>query len=774
MHTASDCSPVGDRVFSPSAEDTALLRKKFEYQSPLAEAGRDLAGCPHSYLSTPASCTEAESSDDGAEADELLARKHALQAKTPESPYRAHRDLDGTITPFRTRSTRSISQASYLSGPWIPGHDDIDDEGETEESYATSTSCDRQPADRAGRRQCPTQQLSFTSCSTAAAAAATREPGGFSASVSSAAITAEESKATSNLTTPASEVLEPAALARDTHDIVFLAEPGLHSQHAPVKSEPSKTWSISQSAASEEEPEDVPAGGTLQTVLRRMSQDLGRKAEEIARLANEAGSHPPPAATPADAAWRQLSAENEALKRELQRRKSGGQPSASAPLATCLRKVRADLASLKGTLAQQRGAALELRQVGSLLRDGAAEKIAAAYTAVDEAATDRAEAQLAAVIAHAQQLYLQAEAERKALHVKVMELKGTIRVVSRVRPLLAAEGADSALAVKNDSVTVERANGQRLCFTLDAVLPPDATQSDVFTEVADVTTSVLDGRNCCILAYGQTGSGKTHTMLGSKGVVSSVLQDIFAGIKRRESRGGHEYKLFVSISEVYNDSMKDLLAETKIDTVQTGRSFASEFEIMNAALDIKEVLSAGERSRAVGVSNANERSSRSHCAILARVEGLDLVTHERIHGQVYLVDLAGSERIPTSSAAGSPAIAPATLRETQHINKSLSALGDVVEALGCNRDHIPYRNSRLTHLLQPCLRKGSKVVVIVTVSPSPTSISESICSLQFAVRTRSVHLGEAKKQSSRPVATPRLSRSSQKQNRSRSAPNLNH
>ena len=199
-------------------------------------------------------------------------------------------------------------------------------------------------------------------------------------------------------------------------------------------------------------------------------------------------------------------------------------------------------------------------------------------------------------------------------------------------------------------------------------------------------------------------------------------------MKVRETEGSYSYRLFVSVTEVYNDSVRDLLYEG--NTVHMGQH--CEYEIVEAERDIAAALLEGERQRAVGISNMNEHSSRSHCAVLARVEGTLLGNKKRgerdTAGQVFLVDLAGSERIPSAQNPDQT-----LLRETQHINKSLASLGDVIHALSVNASHIPYRNSRLTQHLSACLCRNSKVVVIANISPAPVSQVETLCTLQFAV-----------------------------------------
>ena len=148
-----------------------------------------------------------------------------------------------------------------------------------------------------------------------------------------------------------------------------------------------------------------------------------------------------------------------------------------------------------------------------------------------------------------------------------------------------------------------------------------------------------------------------------------------------------------------------------------------------------EILNTAKANRSVGLTAMNEHSSRSHCIVKVSVSGKNPIKQEQISGKLYLVDLAGSERLSDASE----------IKETQHINKSLSALGDVIESLAASSPHTPYRNSKLTFLLQDALSAGNKILMICTVSPVKESMQESVCSLNFATRAHRVQLGSSKK-----------------------------
>lgn len=153
--------------------------------------------------------------------------------------------------------------------------------------------------------------------------------------------------------------------------------------------------------------------------------------------------------------------------------------------------------------------------------------------------------------------------------------------------------------------------------------------------------------------------------------------------------------------------------------------------------DINKVFELGRVNRATDFTNVNEHSSRSHALLIVSVTGINLTSGARTVGKLNLVDLAGSERVGKSGAEGP------RLREAQNINKSLLALGDVICALRSKQPYIPFRNSKLTYLLQDSLSGDSKTLMMVQVSPMGKNVNETICSLKFAQRVRSVELGAA-------------------------------
>ncbi|XVF15315.1 hypothetical protein REPUB_Repub09cG0140900 [Reevesia pubescens] len=351
--------------------------------------------------------------------------------------------------------------------------------------------------------------------------------------------------------------------------------------------------------------------------------------------------------------------------------------------------------------------------------------------------------------------YSEEQAKRKVLYNQIQETKGNIRVFCRCRPLSKEEiSAGFAQVVdfnaaKDGDLGILTGASTKKTFKFDRVYTPKDNQVDVFADALPLVTSVLDGYNVCIFAFGQTGTGKTFTMEGTdqnRGVNYRTLEQLFQITKER--RETFMYNISVSVLEVYNEQIRDLLSTAptskRLEIKQSAEGFHHVPGIVEAKVDniteVWNVLQIGSNSRAVGSNNVNEHSSRSHCMLCIMVKSKNLMTGEFTKSKLWLVDLAGSERLTKTDAQGE------RLKEAQNINKSLSALGDVVYALATKSSHIPYRNSKLTHLLQDSLGGDSKTLMFVQISPSERDLSETLSSLNFAIRVRGVELGPAKRQ----------------------------
>lgn len=351
--------------------------------------------------------------------------------------------------------------------------------------------------------------------------------------------------------------------------------------------------------------------------------------------------------------------------------------------------------------------------------------------------------------------YCQEQEKRKKLYNQVQEARGNIRVFCRCRPLskeetLAGHATVVDLdAAKDGDLGILTGGSTKKLFKFDRVYTPRDDQVDVFADASPMVVSVLDGYNVCIFAYGQTGTGKTFTMEGTeqnRGVNYRTLEELFQIADKRSDT--HTYNISVSVLEVYNEQIRDLLATSpaskKLEVKQASEGSHHVPGIVEAKVEnIKEVwnvLRTGSNARVVGSNNVNEHSSRSHCMLCIVVRAQNLMNGECTKSKLWLVDLAGSERIGKTDAQGE------RLKEAQNINRSLSALGDVISALANKSSHIPYRNSKLTHLLQDSLGGDAKTLMFVQISPSEKDLGETTSSLNFATRVRGVELSPAKKQ----------------------------
>ncbi|XP_062100705.1 kinesin-like protein KIN-14R isoform X2 [Humulus lupulus] len=351
--------------------------------------------------------------------------------------------------------------------------------------------------------------------------------------------------------------------------------------------------------------------------------------------------------------------------------------------------------------------------------------------------------------------YSEEQAKRKKLFNEVQEAKGNIRVFCRCRPLNKGELAAGCTTVvdfdtaKDGCLGILSTASSKKSFKFDRVYTPKDNQDDVFADASPMVISVLDGYNVCIFAYGQTGTGKTFTMEGTemnRGVNYRTLEQLFQISKERSEM--FTYDISVSVLEVYNEQIRDLLATSstskKLEIKQASEGSHHVPGIVEAKVtninQVWTVLQAGSNARAVGSNNVNEHSSRSHCLLCIMVRAKNLMNGECTKSKLWLVDLAGSERLAKTDVQGE------RLKEAQNINRSLSALGDVISALANKSSHIPYRNSKLTHLLQDSLGGDAKTLMFVQISPSDQDLGETLSSLNFATRVRGVELGPARKQ----------------------------
>ncbi|XP_068136023.1 kinesin-like protein KIF3C isoform X2 [Hyperolius riggenbachi] len=331
-----------------------------------------------------------------------------------------------------------------------------------------------------------------------------------------------------------------------------------------------------------------------------------------------------------------------------------------------------------------------------------------------------------------------------------------LKVVVRCRPLNRKEDAAGydrivAMDIKLGQVTIRnpRVNPGELpkTFTFDAVYDANSKQTDLYDEtVRPLIDSVLQGFNGTIFAYGQTGTGKTYTMQGvwtepeKKGVIPSSFEHIFTQISRSQNQ---QYLVRASYLEIYQEEIRDLLCKDqnkKLELKENPESGVyikdlSSFVTKNVK-EIEHVMNLGNQARSVACTNMNEYSSRSHTIFVITIEcselGVDGQEHIRV-GKLNLVDLAGSERQSKMAVNGERP------KEASKINLSLSALGNVISALVDGRStHIPYRDSKLTRLLQDSLGGNAKTIMVATLGPASHHYDETLSTLRFANRAKNI------------------------------------
>lgn len=350
--------------------------------------------------------------------------------------------------------------------------------------------------------------------------------------------------------------------------------------------------------------------------------------------------------------------------------------------------------------------------------------------------------------------------EQRDLRNTIQDLKGNIRVYCRVRPPLEKESTKplfnlqvlDACSIEVEKIELCNSSTRKgkHAFSFDGIFTPHSSQEDVFTEVSPMVQSALDGYNVCIFAYGQTGSGKTYTMEGGcgreqYGIIPRAFNMIFTCMDDMKKMGW-DLTIKASFLEIYNEIIYDLLNSSKDQVshdikmvnskgpVDVYVSNLKEEEVKSSHDFIKLMIFA-QRNRQTAATLNNERSSRSHSVAQIKIYAIHEKRKEKYTSNLNLVDLAGSESGKT------------TLRmdETKHINRSLSELSKVILSLQTNQSHIPYRNSKLTHLLMPSLGGNSKTLMLVNINQFDECFSETLNSLRFATKVNNCRTVKAKK-----------------------------
>ncbi|KAF8466638.1 P-loop containing nucleoside triphosphate hydrolase protein [Kalaharituber pfeilii] len=492
----------------------------------------------------------------------------------------------------------------------------------------------------------------------------------------------------------------------------------------------------------------------LDSIERKYRQQLDdertAKAREINEALTQAALEKQKLETKMDSKWREI----RQMKEELE------------TVNAALERERLLNASLRDSIAETASTHLSmeanyraLNAKVALLETDAKEKLERMLEA--EERTRRAEEEMMVT----KEKLRNEESLRRKLHNQVQELKGNIRVFCRVRPPLGTEAVNAADIkfpdLERDAREIEVNTQEKTAlgnaiskahpFQFDRVFGPSCQNQDVFEEISQLVQSALDGYNVCIFCYGQTGSGKTFTMSSKDGMIPRAVHQIYDTATKLEEKGW-KYTMEGSFIEVYNENLNDLLGRPddidkkkheirhdakELKTTITGLTTV----LLDTPSKVEQILRTADTNRSVAATKANERSSRSHSVFMLKLKGENRVTGEKSEGTLNLVDLAGSERLSHSQASGE------RLKETQSINRSLACLGDVIGALGSGKEgaHIPYRNSKLTYLLQYSLGGNSKTLMFVMISPLQAHLSESLTSLKFATKVSNTYIGTARK-----------------------------
>ncbi|XP_062102804.1 kinesin-like protein KIN-14E [Humulus lupulus] len=365
-----------------------------------------------------------------------------------------------------------------------------------------------------------------------------------------------------------------------------------------------------------------------------------------------------------------------------------------------------------------------------------------------------------AQLAELEVLYKEEQLLRKRYFNTIEDMKGKIRVFCRLRPLSEKEMVEKErnVIMALDEFTVEHPwkDDKLKQHTYDRIFDGSATQEDVFEDTRYLVQSAVDGYNVCIFAYGQTGSGKTFTIYGSEtnsGLTPRAIAELFKILKRDGNKFSFSLKAYVV--ELYQDTLVDLLLpknakRSKLEIKKDSKGMVSIENVTVLSIsnydELNTIIHKGSERRHTSGTQMNEESSRSHLILSIVIESTNLQTQSMARGKLSFVDLAGSERVKKSGSSGSQ------LKEAQSINKSLSALGDVISALSTGGQHIPYRNHKLTMLMSDSLGGNAKTLMFVNVSPAESNLDETYNSLMYASRVRSIVNDPSKNVSSKEVA----------------------
>ena len=333
---------------------------------------------------------------------------------------------------------------------------------------------------------------------------------------------------------------------------------------------------------------------------------------------------------------------------------------------------------------------------------------------------------------------------RRKIHNRYMYLRGNLRVMCRVRPFLPSEKINKksqmeTIVINNDSISIFQENKQEKSFEYDYIFDTKSTQKDVYEEVTLLIQSMVQGNNICIIAYGQTCTGKTYTIQGpnskNPGIVPRAARELFLILSNfSKSNFFESIRLSLTIIEIYNEQIYNLLEEStpnlNMYEDSSGNLIIPDLNpiSINSFEEANKLFKLAAKFRHTSSTEYNDRSSRSHCifSFQLKLTGKD---GRIIRSTLHIIDLAGSERLSKSQNKDEK-----LRKESICINLSLHSLSTVLNSIALKANHIPYRDSKLTHFLKDSLNENYNILLILLVSPNVKDLGETISTLQFGER----------------------------------------
>ena len=333
---------------------------------------------------------------------------------------------------------------------------------------------------------------------------------------------------------------------------------------------------------------------------------------------------------------------------------------------------------------------------------------------------------------------------RRKIHNRYMYLRGNLRVMCRVRPFLPNEKINKksqieTMLINNDSISIYQENKSEKNFEYDYIFDTKSTQNDVYEEVTLLIQSMVQGNNICIIAYGQTCTGKTYTIQGpdsrNPGIAPRAAKELFTILNNfSKSNFFENIRLSLTIIEIYNEQIYNLLEEStpslNMYEDSSGNLIIPDLNpiSVNSFDEANKLFKLAAKFRHTSSTEYNDRSSRSHCiySFNLKLTGKD---GRIIRSILHIIDLAGSERLSKSHNKNEK-----LKKEAICINLSLHSLSTVLNSIALKANHIPYRDSKLTHFLKDSLNDNYNILLLLHISPHIKDLPETISTLQFGER----------------------------------------